>query len=184
MDLPTKTTQIRAMVLAVVVLGGLAAVATPVTADMHAACDKVDGQDFSQLPAGPTGYANVELTDRPGTAALTYEGVLYCPGAEFLDVRLEVATPQGTTLANTSLDACTATVSSPCTLSGTVDLEPGTYWVNMTFDVNDPQETEETGREPEYQDTRRAQRFRWEGAAQPVPTCPDLGYVHFNPPCV
>lgn len=181
---PPRVTALSGTVnAAVVVLSGLALVATP--GGRHARRLRPGGgQDASQLPAGPAGYGNVEVLDRNGTGVLTYEGTLYCPGAEFLNVTLAVVTPEGETVASTAVDACTSTADGPCTVSDTVALEPGTHWANMTFDVNDPQEDAETGREPEYQGTRRTQRYRWLGMAQPVPTRPELGYVRFNPPCV
>lgn len=177
-----------AIVVVALVAGGAFLVA-PASADMHAACDRFAGQDAGELPFGPTGYGNVELLNNRHDANLTYQGQLYCPGAEFRNITLNMTNAteggvgQSPEVATTSRSPCEATVTEPCTISGTTTLAPGTYWVVMVFDVDDPEEKRETGTEPEYQDVVRKQRFEWTGRGQPVVTCPDAGYVHFNPTC-
>lgn len=174
-ETPTRTT---AIVVFALVAGGVF-VATPATADMHGACDTFAGQNVEEIPAGPTGYGNVELINNTDGPQLTYSAVLYCPGAVFEDLELAVhEAGSGSTIASISPDDCAATATDPCHFSNTTTLGPGTYWVNLSYDANDP----DTGG-LEYDDRKRAQRFEWIGQGQPVVTCPDVGYVHANPPC-
>lgn len=173
----------RPMVLVALVVAtsvvGVVFVATPVAADMHAACDTYAGQNVEAVPAGPIGYGNVELLNDPRQEGLTYSAQLYCPGAVFSDLELAVVDADtDTTVAALEPDACAATASEPCTFSATTTLEPGTYWVELEYDANDP-DTDGL----EYNDRKRTQRFEWAGSGQPVVTCPDAGYVHFTPPC-
>lgn len=162
-------------------LAGLVGLTAPATGDMHGACDRVGGQDLEQLPVGPVGYANVYLLNETGGSALTFGGELYCPGAQFQEIELTLRPAGGDEpIAHVVLPSCTATVAEPCSIAGHAQLDPGTYWVVLEFDANDPQQ--DSAQEPEYDDTIRRQRFTWTGQGQPVLTCPDAGYIHANPP--
>lgn len=158
----------------------LLVLASPASADMHAACDTQNPETEGAF--GPAGYANVGLFRNPEAGGFTYGGGVYCPGAvvTFESVTVTQEGP-GVVVAATSGDApCTAGPASPCLISdavGRADLAPGSYVVEMLFDADDPN-TDGL----EYDDTVRRQTFTYLGAGTPILTCPDAGYVHANPP--
>lgn len=161
---------------ALVLTIALLSAAAPARADMHGACDTTRPQ--AEGAFGPAGYANTALARNPD-GSFTYGGGVYCPGAEITIESVTVTdVGSGDTVASTAADPCTSGPTKGCTVSdGIASLTPGTYNVSMVFDANDPN-TDGL----EYDDTVRWQHFTWLGVGQAVVTCPDLGWVHANPP--